>query len=128
MGLTPRSPLIQNKNNHLLFYPLPVCYSVRKNFPLLTTPTLIWNPRDYHIKEVPRESEKWPFGAGSPGTESSSRCRQEAPGWWLSDETETSRARQEVSPEETACLSMQVSRHLGAVSGCDLVVEDKVPN
>ena len=73
-------------------------------------------------------TEKWPFGAGSPGTESSSRCRQEAPGWWLSDETETSRARQEVSPEETACLSMQVSRHLGAVSGCDLVVEDRVPN
>ena len=45
--------------------------------------------------------------------------------WW---NWETSRARQEVSPEETACLSMQVSRHLGAVSGFDLVVEDGVPH
>lgn len=68
MYLTPRSPLIQNKNNHPLFYPLPVCYSVRKNFPLLTTPTFIWNPRDYHIKEVPRESlRNGPSGQGPLG-------------------------------------------------------------
>lgn len=37
------------------------------------------------------------------------------------------KARQEVSPEEIACLSMQVAGHLAGVSGPGLVLEVSVP-
>lgn len=101
----------------------------KKNFPLLTAPTFIWNPGGYHIKEVSRESlRNGPLGR-VPWDWVQQQVQARGPRlvakWW---NWEVCRARQEVSPEETACLSMQVSRHLGAVSGSDLVVEGRVPN
>lgn len=88
VGLTPHSPLIQNKNNHPLFYPLSFCYSVRK------ISLCSQHPHSYGTlgvtisRKSPGSHSEMALWAGSPGTGSSSRCRQEAPGWWLSDETE----------------------------------------
>lgn len=68
MGLTPHSPLIQNKNHPpSLFYPLRLLLG-EKNFCLFTAPTFIWNPRGYHMKEVPRKSLRdGPLGKGPLG-------------------------------------------------------------
>lgn len=55
LGFAPCLLLIQNKNNHLLFYPLSAIQP-KENFPLLTPPTFRWNFRGCHVKEVPTES------------------------------------------------------------------------